>query len=944
MSTSRSRLDNRPARAADGAGEFFVPDKPVCTITVNGNDADWLACGVPAAQSFNLGAGTPFVTARMYLTHAQPPNKDILHVYFAISDPTNNPAGDLIVLMLDTGHTHADKTDDRGLCFRRNFTVDLIVTTPTGACTANAFPGLDNATLSNCPVGARGCMISSAAGMQWTVEVNLVPDDFGLTSFGGTVGMMVRAVNGAATPTFNVGPNTPDENDPSTWANLTLGHALDVVLVLDLSGSMGSLACPTCSSKLDYLKQAVVRFIQDFSAFAWQADRISVAYFNTNVTAFPAPGPLVSFDDNKGAIITSVQGTSAGGATAMGGGLQTGINLFADPTNRNPGRSRHIVLFSDGMQNVNPMVFDDGTGAWRIDDQPGHQASGVAVTTPRTVLDGSIYKIHTLGIDATDPFLADMNSIAAKTGGTPENNPDGTKTAQMFVNAAISTMSSHGSPQLVALRRDTLASDSVSEVFTVNRGVKRVLLEAIWLDGRELSVQVRKDGKDVTASMQTLTGAAYRGFFVDPPFQVGGEEVAAEGQWEMQIMGQPGTMYEVAALVDEPALKFEVGTDKPDYLLGQAIPLTAEVTYGGAPVDDATVTVVVGKPGQGTGVLLSVNSVPAGTPTVPPESQASPAQVKLQRLLEDQRHWKAIQQVDRTVELKSQGGGKYTGTLGGTDVVGAYSLTFVIAGTHSELGTYRRTRTLSTMVRLGPGDPDDSRLEIRTLQQMATERKALLTFRPAVGKVPLGPDFGSRIHVVLDSGSVEAEPRDLLDGRYEVVLLLPPNGDPGISIKVENDVLFKGKVSDLERRLFALSLHVGVSLPLDNFNTTHNPGFGITADAEYWWNRSFAVAALLGYHRFPGEAANPDLDLFHGSLALEARLISGSPTVLLDAGAGFYHFDPGSTDLGIHGGVGIEFPVSPTVSLGVTGRVYTVFTTGSNTTFSSLQAGGRVWF
>jgi hypothetical protein len=66
--------------------------------------------------------------------------------------------------------------------------------------------------------------------------------------------------------------------------------------------------------------------------------------------------------------------------------------------------------------------------------------------------------------------------------------------------------------------------------------------------------------------------------------------------------------------------------------------------------------------------------------------------------------------------------------------------------------------------------------------------------------------------------------------------------------------------------------------------------------------------------------------------------------VLLDAGAGFYHFDPGSTDLGIHGGVGIEFPVSPTVSLGVTGRVYTVFTTGSNTTFSSLQAGGRVWF
>jgi hypothetical protein len=151
-------------------------------------------------------------------------------------------------------------------------------------------------------------------------------------------------------------------------------------------------------------------------------------------------------------------------------------------------------------------------------------------------------------------------------------------------------------------------------------------------------------------------------------------------------------------------------------------------------------------------------------------------------------------------------------------------------------------------------------------------------------------------------------------------------------------------IEALERPRFALSLHAGVSLPLDNFNTTHNPGFGITADAEYWWSRSFAVAALLGYHRFPGAAANPDLDLFHGSVALEARLISGSPTVLLDAGAGFYHFDPGSTDPGVHAGLGVEFPVSPTVSLGVTGRIHTVFTSGSNTTFSSLQAGGRFWF
>ena len=151
-------------------------------------------------------------------------------------------------------------------------------------------------------------------------------------------------------------------------------------------------------------------------------------------------------------------------------------------------------------------------------------------------------------------------------------------------------------------------------------------------------------------------------------------------------------------------------------------------------------------------------------------------------------------------------------------------------------------------------------------------------------------------------------------------------------------------IEALPFRRYALSLHAGVSFPNGNFNTTHDAGFGITADAEYWWKPRFAVAALLGYHRFGGEAANPDLDLFHASAALEARITTGSPSVLVDAGGGVYHLSPGSTDPGIHGGVGIEFDVSPTVSLGVTGRVHTVFTTGSNTTFSSLQAGGRIRF
>jgi hypothetical protein len=151
-------------------------------------------------------------------------------------------------------------------------------------------------------------------------------------------------------------------------------------------------------------------------------------------------------------------------------------------------------------------------------------------------------------------------------------------------------------------------------------------------------------------------------------------------------------------------------------------------------------------------------------------------------------------------------------------------------------------------------------------------------------------------------------------------------------------------IEALEPRRFALSLHTGVSLPHGSFNTTHDAGFGITADAEYWWSPRLAVAALVAYHRFGGESSNPDLDLLHMSVAVESRVTFGNPSVLVDVGGGLYDFSPGSSDPGVHAGAGVEFDATPTVSLGVTARVHTVFTSGSNTTFSALQAGGRFRF
>ena len=66
--------------------------------------------------------------------------------------------------------------------------------------------------------------------------------------------------------------------------------------------------------------------------------------------------------------------------------------------------------------------------------------------------------------------------------------------------------------------------------------------------------------------------------------------------------------------------------------------------------------------------------------------------------------------------------------------------------------------------------------------------------------------------------------------------------------------------------------------------------------------------------------------------------------VFVEAGAGVYDFRPGCTELGAHAGAGAQLEASPETVLGVPYMAHAVFTSGSNTTFSSLRAGGRLRF
>jgi hypothetical protein len=198
--------------------------------------------------------------------------------------------------------------------------------------------------------------------------------------------------------------------------------------------------------------------------------------------------------------------------------------------------------------------------------------------------------------------------------------------------------------------------------------------------------------------------------------------------------------------------------------------------------------------------------------------------------------------------------------------------------------------------------------------------------------------FGYRVH---HDGDLDGW-RHSLKGAHLVQL-----GPNFYKLTVPNDsfAIVTTTIEALEPRPFALSLHGGVSFPHGSFSNAYDAGGSITANLERRLNRTFTIAALLGYHRFQGTGAAADLDVYQGSGSVQALLsTSGSLTPYVEVGAGVYAFSPGSTDPGAHAGAGAELELSPEIVLGLSYRAHTVFTSGSNTTFSSVQAGGRLRF
>ena len=588
---------------------------------------------------------------------------------------------------------------------------------------------------------------------------------------------------------------------------IPLPQPVATVLALDLSGSMLAPACNNCPSRLDVLKDAVELFVQLWSQMGRTSDRLGVTYFRTNVDQPQFNGDILPMltSTNVAAILNHVRGQESlpTNLTAMGGALQRSVEALRALPVQDAVR-RHVVLFSDGMQNVNPMVHEVAASPPQhdISDIAGHPASNVPPANPAMRLDLLSdpsdglpdIRVNTIGVGA-GAFLTLLDAIARQAQGFGRATINAEDLRQFFVEELINTLRGF-SPQLIDYRRGSLSKTGAVESFLVNRGARKLLLKVSWPRGQALEIRAFRGGVDMTNEAQIAAGGFYRILAIN--FPPSGARDTERGEWQLRISGKTGTRYEAAAIVDEPQIRYRTRFGSIRNEVGSPLVLAVDVTADGRPIaGPVAVTATVTRPRIGIGNLLtSIRPLAVGKPGFEPGMSA--AERRVAALVQDSRQWRNLGPSTQSIRLEGNSKGGFRAVFPNISVPGIYRVVVRLTGDDRQLGRFERIESATAIVRFAAADLAKSALRLR--EEPKTGALAL-TLRPADRRGNLlGPSFAAEVGLALSAGKISG-PEDLGDGRYRFVLSLSKGEEPALTLAVAERLLFKGTVKELRAKL-----------------------------------------------------------------------------------------------------------------------------------------------
>jgi hypothetical protein len=456
-----------------------------------------------------------------------------------------------------------------------------------------------------------------------------------------------------------------DDNDVEAFIRhrfddlLTDRPRWNTILTLDYSDSMDlhTTVAGVTKPKIEFLREAADSWLRVWKDYASCDDNLGLVRFGSNAISDGTLLPILP-GANVEAILATLD-TDTTGCTALGAGIATGIDILeTDPIDPGDPHQRFMVVFTDGVQNRNPMFVvtaDCGGGVCVWEPQirqvspddvefygwtlcgPDGGTSDYAGTLPR-VLEGNPMQtaIHTIGIGAPTAYQSLLTTLSDQTPGSSYLDSDiWPNLEEFFVESLVENF--RGATLSVATKATgTLAAGETEhiETFRLNPSVRKATVLLSWLDpSAPLTFTLRKDGARLklthkesvrpTANVTTIPFPLYQ-----PPLswsvaaaralptlaapgvsaaevsvlKPSGRMVEADGEYQLTIRRLfPDTAvdipYHLMVLADDKDIEVELRLPKQRYFTNERIPIELLTTDRGRPLESVySVTASIDRP------------------------------------------------------------------------------------------------------------------------------------------------------------------------------------------------------------------------------------------------------------------------------------------------------------------------------------------------------------
>ena len=557
-------------------------------------------------------------------------------------------------------------------------------------------------------------------------------------------------------------------------ANDRLEGQVDIVQVLDRSGSMGGLASSgSADTKIEVLRDAATHFIDLMKPNV--GNQLGLVQFNQNVVAFdPAhDADLSVLTGARAGVLTSVTVPSinSGGTTSIGDGLNEALNQLTGPA-ADADHDQVILLVTDGKENT-PLWVDDVNDALI--------ASNIAV--------------YALGLGYGSGINEEiLSNLADATGGTFRVTSDELIFRKFFIEILAGALDWAVVVDPVGeLGRDenvlvpvTIGVDETSSTFTAywERFDNAIDFTLISPSGTVITPS------NATPNTQIRFGKHPRYAFYQLDFPLEGS-LAGEwaGQWKMKLSGTnhissgQKARYSASAFAEGGA-KLDVSLGEVAHIAGKAIPIKVCLMKDGKPLSGAQIDVHCDAPAVSVANVLNRGKVSLNELKKNALISRDPISLVDQKLqILTKQAGKDILPRKMTKFMLFDDGkhgdgkvrdGVYAASFTDNKTPGSYTLR-IVASNIPAGKNLTTTREWTTSLYNGINtDPKYSQIDVKRLTQTADGWRYIVKIVPRDQfDNYLGPDHRVSISVSSRYGKYQIELTDNVDGSYTKDILLP---------------------------------------------------------------------------------------------------------------------------------------------------------------------------